>query len=87
MTYTVEIKPAAKRQIRKLSPPIQAAIVRQLEELAEEPRPVGVKKLSGEENTYRVRVGDYRILYEICDRILLVWVVRVENRRDVYRKR
>jgi mRNA interferase RelE/StbE len=53
--------------------------------LAESPRPPGRIALSGEENTYRVRVGDYRVLYEVNDRVLLVHVIRVGHRRDVYR--
>ncbi len=86
MTYTVEIKPAAKRQIKKLTLPIQAQISQKLAELELNPRPVDVQKMSGEENAYRVRVGDYRIVYEIFDRVLLVLVVQVGHRREVYRQ-
>ena len=57
MTYTVEIKPAAQRQIKKLTLSIQAQIIQELEELELDPRHPGVLKMSGEENTYRVRVG------------------------------
>ncbi len=62
MTYTVEIKPVAKRQIKKLPLAIQAQIIQKLAELELDPRPIDVQKLSGEENAYRVRVGDYRIV-------------------------
>lgn len=53
--------------------------------LAEQPRGPGVEKLVGLDDTYRVRVGDYRILYEIDDGVLLILVVRIGHRRDVYR--
>lgn len=84
MTYEVEIAPAAKRQIKKLTKPIQKLIVERLEQLAINPRPPGVLKMEGEEGFYRVRVGDYRIIYEIQDRTLLIVVVKVGHRGDVY---
>lgn len=85
MAYQVEITPAAKRQIKKLIKPTQELIIQRLEELADNPRPPGVLKLEGEENLYRVRVGDYRIIYQIQDRVLLIVVVKVGHRGDVYR--
>ena len=60
-------------------------IVRRIEALAEEPRPAGAEKLSGDDK-YRIRQGDYRILYEIQDAQLVVAVVRIGNRREVYRR-
>ena len=53
--------------------------------LADNPRPRGVEKLEGRENRYRIRVGDYRVIYEIHDEVLLVLVVRIGHRREVYR--
>lgn len=85
MTYQVEITPVAKRQIKKLVKQTQELIIQRLEELAENPRPSGVLKMEGEENLYRVRVADYRIIYEIQDRVLLIVVVKVGHRGDVYR--
>ncbi|MDZ4872108.1 MAG: hypothetical protein CLLPBCKN_001496 [Chroococcidiopsis cubana SAG 39.79] len=85
MTYSVEIAPAAKRQIKKLSKNIQQLIVERLEQLAEIPRPPGVLKMEGEESLYRIRVGDYRIIYEIQDRVLLIVIVKVGHRSSVYR--
>lgn len=85
MVYHVKIAPAAKRQIKKLTKAIQKLIVERLEELAVDPRPPGVLKMEGEEGFYRVRVGDYRIIYEIQDRVLLIVVVKVGHRGDVYR--
>jgi mRNA-degrading endonuclease RelE of RelBE toxin-antitoxin system len=52
-----------------------------------DPRPAGAEKMKGEENAWRVRVGDYRIIYEIHDAVLLVMVFAVGNRKEVYRKR
>ena len=60
-------------------------IVRRIAALADDPRPVGAEKLSGDDK-YRVRQGDYRILYEIVDAELIVTVVRIGNRREVYRR-
>lgn len=85
MPYQVEITPAAKRQIKKLIEPVQLAIVERLEQLAINPRPPGSFKMQGAESLYRIRVGDYRIIYEIQDRTLFVAVVKVGHRGDVYR--
>ncbi len=85
MTYKVEITPAAQRQIKKLIQSVQLAIVERLEQLAENPRPPGVLKMQGAESLYRIRVGDYRIIYEIQDQTLLIAVVKVGHRGDVYR--
>ena len=87
MTYIVEVAPAAGRQIRKLDRETQRRIVARLAELEDEPRPQDVKKLQGEEDLYRVRVGDYRIVYQIVDRRLLVLVLKVGHRREIYRGR
>lgn len=85
MAYAVEITPAAKRQIRKLERPVQERIVRRLDALADDPRPPGVEKLEGDQTIYRVRVGEYRIVYEIRDKVLVVLVLKVGHRREVYR--
>jgi mRNA interferase RelE/StbE len=84
MRYTVLIERYAQKQILKLDkkaiPVIKAAIAG----LADNPRPVGYKKLRGED-AYRIRVGDYRIIYEIEDNIILVTVVSVGHRKNIYR--
>lgn len=85
MAYTIRILPTAQRQLAKLDPPMQARIATAIDELAASPRPPGAKKLSGKENLWRIRVGDYRILYQIADRQLLVIVVAIGHRGDVYR--
>jgi len=85
VSYEVEIAPAAKRQIKKLPRDVQQKLVAKLEELAFEPRTDGVKKLEGSDNLYRVRLEKYRIIYEIQDSLLLVTVVKVKHRRNIYR--
>ena len=84
MSYSVRLTAAAERQLRRLSRPTQERLVRALVLLEQEPRPSGCRKLTGE-SQYRVRVGDYRIVYDVRDRELLVLVLRVAHRRDVYR--
>ncbi len=68
-----------------LSPAVSVRIETKIDGLARDPRPRGVKKLAGEEELYRLRVGDYRIIYQVRDRVLVVLVVNVGHRRDVYR--
>lgn len=84
MSYRVELTTAAARQVRKLEPVARRRVLNALRELEVDPRPPGVKKLTGLENAWRVRVGDFRILYEIADDVVLVTVFRVAHRRDAY---
>ena len=83
--YRVEFKPSAARALRKLDADIQRRVIARVETLAENPRPPGAEKLEGMRDLYRIRVGDYRIIYQVADKVLLVLVVRVGHRRDVYR--
>ena len=85
MRYTVTIKSSARRALSKLPNDAAERIARAIDELESNPRPHGVKKLAGHENLWRVRVGDYRIVYTIEDNRLLVLVVKIGNRGDVYR--
>jgi mRNA interferase RelE/StbE len=87
MSYEVQILPKAVRQIKALSVEVRQDITLTIQSLANEPRPIGVKKLSGEKDIYRVRVGNYRVLYRIVDKVLVVVVVSVGHRREVYRDR
>jgi mRNA interferase RelE/StbE len=82
--YRLELSHTAHRQIRKLPEQIQERVNQAILRLAEDQRPPGVKKLMAREG-YRVRVGDYRILYYVNDREKLVIVYRVMPRQDVYR--
>jgi mRNA interferase RelE/StbE len=83
--YRIQIAPSALRQLRKLPQSTQDRIVRRVEGLAGDPRPRGSVKLQGEEDLYRIRVGDYRVIYQVRDEELIVLVVRVGHRREVYR--
>lgn len=83
--YKVEVGPKAGKFIRKQDIPIQQQIIRKLRELEHNPRPAGCKRLQGNRDLYRVRCGDYRIIYIIKDDQLLILVVRIGHRRDVYR--
>ena len=85
--YHVEVPKSVEKAISKLPEALAERIERRIDALAQDPRPHGAEKIKGEANTYRVRDGDYRILYEIHDRVLRVLVLTVGNRREVYRKR
>ncbi len=87
MTYRVEFSPAAVRQLRKLNGQARLRVQAVVELLAQEPRPSGAKKLVGGRGEWRVRTGDYRIVYEVHDGVLLVLVLAVGHRREVYRRR
>lgn len=84
--YTVEFIPSALRQFKKLSPDAQSQLLSVIDGLAENPRPHGYKKLHGKLKAYhRIDTGNYRVVYEIRDDVLIVIVVKVGDRRDVYR--
>ena len=82
--YSVELKPSARKELERLPAKLIGRIVTKLEGLALEPRPEGCKKLKGGDGEYRIRVGDYRVVYEVVDRKLLVSVTRVRHRSEVY---
>jgi mRNA interferase RelE/StbE len=85
LSYEIQIKASALKAINKLETQIRARIVTRIVELADNPRPQGSTKLSGPDSFYRVRVGNYRIIYEVKDDVLVVLVLKVGHRRDVYR--
>ncbi|MFO8013779.1 MAG: type II toxin-antitoxin system RelE/ParE family toxin [Phycisphaerae bacterium] len=85
MAYRVELKPSAARALKRVPRRDRRRIARRIDALAQNPRPKAARKLSGAEAIYRVRAGDYRILYQIQDDVLLVLVVRIGHRREVYR--
>ena len=86
MTYKLLIEKRAQRALGKISQPHRDRIISAIRSLAEYPRPSGVKKLSGRD-AWRIRIGSYRVLYEIYDDKLVVLVVDIGDRRDVYRYR
>ena len=85
MTYKIELESRAKRDFLNLTDQVADRIGSALDDLQYNPRPPGAKKLTGQ-NGYRVRKGDYRILYTIEDRKKLIRVYRIGHRRDVFRR-
>lgn len=85
MSYKVEILRGALKQLKKIPLELQERIQIKIDDLATEPRPNGVKKLKGKENAYRIRVGDYRVIYDIFDDVLVVNVVEVGHRKNIYK--
>jgi len=83
--YRVLIERSAERDLKKLAADVRARSVKAMVALAKNPRPAGSRKLAGTKNDWRIRIGDYRIVYEIADEIRIVRVNRVRHRRDVYR--
>jgi mRNA interferase RelE/StbE len=83
--YRVLTTPDADKQLAKLDGSVRARVAQRVDQLAENPRPAGCKKLKGDDNLWRVRAGDYRIVFSIHDDVLLVLVVRIAHRREVYR--
>ena len=86
MYYTIVFEPAAERNIASLPSNERKRIRHRIDMLAHNPRPSGVTKLRGMLNRWCVRVGNYRIIYEIHGDRLVVLVVRIQHRREVYRK-
>ena len=84
-SYSILLTKSAAKELESVPTKDRERIVTKIGGLAHNPRPVGVEKLSGDDK-YRIRQGDYRILYEIVDADLIVTVVRVGNRREVYRR-
>lgn len=84
MAYHIQITPPAERQLRALPRSVQDRLRPRIDSLSDHPRPPGCKKLVGETDLYRIRVGDYRVLYTVRDKELLVLVVKVGHRRKVY---
>lgn len=84
-SYSILLTRSAAKELEGVPAKDRQRIVRRIATLAENPRPIGAEKLSGEDK-YRIRQGDYRVLYEIDDDLFIVVVVRVGNRREIYRR-
>ena len=84
-SYQIEIKPSALKELEKLPRQVIPRIVTAIEELRVNPYPPGVKKLTGFDRTYRIRVGDYRVLYDIYENKLVIEVIRIRHRKEAYR--
>jgi mRNA interferase RelE/StbE len=83
-SYSVKVKPTARKELEALPDNVLARVVRKLEALAETPRPAGCKKLKGYKDQWRVRIGDWRVVYIIDDAARVVSVTRIAHRREVY---
>ena len=85
MRYRVLIERGAEKDLARLSSEIHDRVIVAIQALAQNPRPPGCRKLTGSKNDWRIRVGEYRVVYEIADEIRIVRVNRVRHRREVYR--
>ena len=85
MAYTLAFSPLAERQFRKFSKFLQKRLKPHIEALAEDPRPAETLKVAGEPNLYRIRIGDYRIVFYVWDRDEHVLIAKIAHRREVYR--
>lgn len=85
MALSVEFRHSALKELNDLPQYMHKRILLTINMLADNPRPFGCKKLKGCSDTWRIRVGDYRIVYEINDNILVVFIVKIAHRREVYR--
>jgi mRNA interferase RelE/StbE len=83
--YRVLLERGAEKDLARLSSEIHDRIIKAIQALATNPRPSGCRKLAGSKNDWRIRVSDYRVIYEIADTIRVVRINRVRHRREVYR--
>jgi mRNA interferase RelE/StbE len=84
--YTVEVRPSARKQLNDIEGQDRARVLRRIAELADNPRPHGTVKLTGSDE-WRIRIGNYRVVYTIADDVLVVTVVEIGHRREIYRSR
>jgi len=85
MPYSMEFTTSAAREFRALDRQMQRRITTKITELCEEPFPPGTKKLQGQPDHFRIRVGDYRIIYRVDGHRVVIVIVRIGHRREVYR--
>jgi mRNA interferase RelE/StbE len=83
--YEVRFRKSAEKDLQRLDTTVQRRVLRATEALADEPRPTGCKKLHGSDAAFRIRIGDYRVIYTVDDGILVVAIERIRHRREVYR--
>jgi mRNA interferase RelE/StbE len=83
--YGVTFAKSARRELEALDRPVIARVFKRIEALAADPRPAGCRKLVGQGNLWRIRVGDYRVIYEVDDGKRVVDVIAVRHRSDAYR--
>jgi mRNA interferase RelE/StbE len=86
VAYSVKLSPAAARQFRDLPRQVQERLQPRIDALADDPRPSGVKKMEGATDLFRIRVGDYRVVYQVDDAAQSIIIAKVADRKDVYRR-
>ncbi len=84
-SYRIEVSATAEKQIRRLNRENQVRVLRAIQSLASEPQPPGSRKLRGYEDIYRIRIGTFRVLYSVEKGRLLIIVLKVGHRKDIYR--
>ena len=82
MPYRVELAPSAQRDLRRLPLQVQARLATPIRALGDSPRPLGVRKVQGQERTWRIRVGPYRVVYDLYEDEQLVVIFKVDRRRE-----
>jgi len=87
LAYRIEIKRSARKELGKLPKPAQRQVARQLDKLTEDPRHSQTEEIVGGDGAFRVRAGDYRIVYHVLDDAVVVFVIAIRHRGEVYRKR
>ncbi len=85
MAYTIQFKPLALRQFEKLPRDVQKRLTAKIEALRDDPFPTGCKKMEGVPDAWRIRAGDYRVVYQVHRGVLMILVLTVGHRKDVYR--
>jgi len=85
LAYKIEFKPAALRRLEELPREAQKHIAAKIEALRDNPFPAGCKKLRGEANLWRLRAGDYRVIYQIHSHVLTILIINIGHRREIYR--
>lgn len=84
--YTIQYKKSVDKELRKLSQLDRVLVVKKIKSLEQDPFPAGVTKLQGQANLFRVRQGDYRIIFQVKGKKLIILIVKIGHRREVYRE-
>ena len=84
IVYRIEVTPRARKDLKALPTREKQRVAKQIDALKTDPRPTGCKKLQGREDFYRIRAGNYRVVYQIEDEVLFILIVRVGDRKEIY---
>ena len=84
VAYRIEVTPRARKDLKGLPKRERQRVAEQIDILKADPRPTGCKKLKGREDFYRIRVGNYRVVYQIENEVLLILIVRIGDRKEIY---